>query len=173
MVGQLCQNGLNNAQNNTVIFFIFTLTSFAPVCELTHFILMSLSFSSDCSRPHYSHLFPQAAIAPSKKKCQHLLSCDSFGLRSMVTCHNSGKSLWLDLQVNNWHGMVDWQKLRLTLRTHSQQNLNIMIMWWFYPRAQRHLELNFVKGQARWTDVAKTTEASVSEIYLCFCYHAN
>lgn len=36
-----------------------------------------------------------------------------------VTCHNSGKSLWLDLQANSWHGMVEWQRLSLTLSTRT------------------------------------------------------
>lgn len=40
-----------------------------------------------------------------------------FRVAAQVTCHNSGKSLWLDLQANSWHGMVEWQRLRLTLST--------------------------------------------------------
>lgn len=45
-----------------------------------------------------------------------------FRVAEQVTCHNSGKSLWLDLQANSWHGMVEWQRLRLTLSTQQQQN---------------------------------------------------
>lgn len=37
-----------------------------------------------------------------------------FRVAERVTCHNSGKSLWLDLQANSWCGMVEWQWLELT-----------------------------------------------------------
>lgn len=39
-----------------------------------------------------------------------------------VTWHNSGKSLCLDLQPNSWHGLVEWQRLRLTLHIQPRQN---------------------------------------------------
>lgn len=45
-----------------------------------------------------------------------------FRVAEQVTCHNSGKSLWLDLSANSWHGMVEqWQGLGLTLCTRQQQ----------------------------------------------------
>lgn len=45
-----------------------------------------------------------------------------FRVAEQVTCHNSGKSLWLDLQANSWHRMVEWQWRRLTLCRQPQQN---------------------------------------------------
>lgn len=52
-----------------------------------------------------------------------------FRVAEQVTCHNSGKSLWLDLQLNSWHGMVEWQGLRLTLCRQQELKHSSAATW--------------------------------------------
>lgn len=87
-------------------------------CPLQFPVFMSYSMSPSST---FTPSNPRPSAKPRWRKCQHLLCCNSFRFAEQVTCHNSGKSLWLDLQANSWHCMVEWQRLMLTLSTQQQQ----------------------------------------------------
>lgn len=66
-----------------------------------------------------------ATTVPESKEVPTFAVLRQFRVAEQVTCHNSGKSLWLDLKANSWHGMVEWQRQQLTLPSPLWQK-----PWW-------------------------------------------
>lgn len=69
--------------------------------------------------PTFTPPNPTSSNNAKMKEVPTFAALRQFRVAEQVTCHNSGKSLWLDLQANSWHGMVEWQRLRLTLSTQQ------------------------------------------------------
>lgn len=91
----------------------------AILCLLHFPVFVSYSMSP---LPHSHPPNPTSSNNAKLKEVPTFAALRQFWVAEQVTCHNSGKSLWLDLEANSWHGMVEWQRLRLTLSTQQQPN---------------------------------------------------
>lgn len=78
----------------------------AIVCLLLCPIFISYSLSL----VSHSHSNPASSGKAKMKEVPTFAALQQFQVAERVTCHNSGKSLWLDLQANSWHGVVEWQE---------------------------------------------------------------
>lgn len=94
---------------------------------VTNTVLFPLQFPvfvsySASPLPHSHPPNPTSSNDAKMKEVPTFAVLQQFRVAEQVTCHNSGKSLWLDLQANSWHCMVEWQRLMLTLSTQQQRN---------------------------------------------------
>lgn len=100
-------------------------------CPLQFPAFMSYSMSPSST---FTPSNPTIGSKAKMKEVPTFAVLQQFRVAEQVTCHNSGKSLWLDLQANSWHCMVEWQRLMLTLSTQRQQKpqLSTNASWFFY-----------------------------------------
>lgn len=94
----------------------------AVLC-LLHFPVLLYEASPTFTLPN-----PTSSNNAKMKEVPTFAALRQFRVAEQVACHNSGKSLWLDLQANSWHGMVEWQRLRLTLSTQAQHGYEVVLL---------------------------------------------